>query len=128
MRAIARLVKEVMIVLWNRTSDVPYENLVYSSINSVGTQWIREYGVALAKEMLGNVRSKYSSVPIPDSEITLDGDTLRNEAQTEKEQLLTQLREQLQQTGRRAQMEAKREESENLQEIINKVPLGIYVG
>jgi hypothetical protein len=102
--------------------------MVYSEINSVGTQWIRDYGYTLSKEMLGNVRGKYSSIPIPDSEVTLDGDTLRSEAQTEKEQLLTQLREILDKTGRRAQMEAKKEEAEFLQEIINKVPLQIYVG
>jgi len=109
-------------------ADVPYSNMVYSEINSVGQQWIRDYGLALSKEMLGNVRGKYSSIPIPDAEVTMDGDTLRNEAQTEKESLLTQLRETLEATGRRAQMEAKKEEAENLQEIINKVPLQIYIG
>jgi len=109
-------------------SDVPYENMVYSEINSVGTQWIRDYAFASSKEMLGNVRGKYSSIPIPDSEVTLDGDTLRSEAQTEKENLLTQLRETLEATGRRAQMEMKKEESEYLQEIIGRVPLKIYVG
>lgn len=109
-------------------SNVPYQIITYSRINSVGKQWIREYSYVLAKEMLGNVRSKYSSIPIPDGEVSMDGETLRSEAQTEKEQLLTQLRETLEATGKRAQMEARNEVAENLQNVLGRSPLPIYIG
>jgi aspartate/tyrosine/aromatic aminotransferase len=74
------------------------------------------------------VRSKYSSIPIPGAEATLDGETLRSEAQAEKEELVTQLREMLDQLSRRALLEADQEESEHLQQKMGKSPLPIYVG
>ena len=109
-------------------SNVPLSNLTYTEINSVGKQWIWKYTAALAKELLGAVRSKYASIPIPNSEISLDGSTLKSEAASEKEYLLTQLRETLEATGRHKQLEMKREESENLQQTLNRVPLKIYIG
>ena len=109
-------------------SNVPLTNLTYKEINSVGKQWIWKYAAALAKELLGAIRSKYSSIPIPNSEISLDGSTLKSEAASEKEQLITQLRETLEATSRQRQLEMKREESENLQQSLNRVPLKIYIG
>ena len=100
----------------------------YSLINDVGKQWIRKYGLALAKELLGNIRSKFQSIPIPNSEVNLDGETLRSEATTEKEALIAELRETLEQTSRKMLMEADSEESTRLQEKLNKVPLNIYIG
>ena len=109
-------------------SNVPYDNMEYKFINDVGKQWIKKYGLALSKEVLGNVRSKFGSIPIPNSEIVLDGETLRSEATTEKESLIAELRETLEQTSRKMLMEADSEESTRLQEKLNKVPLNIYVG
>lgn len=109
-------------------SNAPYDLMEYSNINSPGKSWIREYAVACTKEILGNVRSKYQSVPVPDNEITLDGDTLRSEAQQEKADLLEQLREILEATSKRMMMEAKQQEAEYMQDILNNVPLGIYIG
>ena len=109
-------------------SNVPLSNLTYKEINSVGKQWIWKYAAALAKELLGAVRSKYGSIPIPNSEVSLDGSTLKSEAATEKEYLITQLRETLEATSRQRQLEMKREESENLQQSLNRVPLKIYIG
>jgi len=109
-------------------SNAPYNNMRYSSINDVGKQWVRKYGLALSKELLGMVRSKYGTIPIPGAEVSLDGDTLRAEATAEKEQLVEQLREMLDQTSNRALLEADRESSENLQEKLKKVPFPIYVG
>ena len=109
-------------------SNVPLTNLTYSEINSVGKQWIWKYAAALAKELLGAIRSKYGTIPIPNSEVSLDGATLKSEAATEKEQLITQLRETLEATSRQRQLEMKREESENLQQSLNRVPLKIYIG
>jgi|TARA_B100001094_G_scaffold322142_1_gene370980 hypothetical protein len=109
-------------------SNVPYDNMEYKFINDVGLQWIRKYGLALSKELLGMIRSKYGSIPVPNAETTLDGDTLRNEAATEKELLVTQLRENLEASSRKMMLEADSEESTRLQEKLNKVPLPIYIG
>ena len=109
-------------------SNVPYDNMKFTSINDVGKQWIRKYGLALTKELLGIVRSKYGAIPIPGAETNLDGDTLRSEASAEKEALVTQLREILEQTSRKALMEADKDESEFLQEKLKKVPYPIYIG
>ncbi len=109
-------------------SNVPYNNMKYQYINDVGKQWIRKYGLALCKELLGIIRSKYGTIPIPNAETSLDGDTLRAEAAAEKEVLITQLREMLEQTSRRALLEADKDEAEFLQEKLQKVPYPIYIG
>ena len=109
-------------------SNAPYDNMEYKYINDVGRQWIRKYGLALSKELLGMVRSKYGTIPIPNSEVSLDGETLRAEATAEKDQLIEQLREMLDQTSNRALMEADKEAAESLQEKLGKVPIPIYIG
>ena len=109
-------------------SNVPYNTMSYNHINDVGKQWIRKYGLALSKEILGAVRSKYGTIPIPNSEVTMDGDALRTEAATEKDQLITQLRETLEQTSRRSLTEKDQEEAEFLQQKLNKVPIPIFIG
>ena len=109
-------------------SNVPYNNMEYQYINDVGKQWIRKYGLALTKELLGMIRSKYGTIPIPNAETSLDGDTLRSEAAAEKETLTTQLREMLEQTSRRALLEADKDEAEFLQEKLQKIPYPIYIG
>lgn len=109
-------------------SNVPYNNIPYSTINSVGKQWIRKYFLALCKEVLGSIRQKYQTIPIPGAEVTLDGGELRQEASAEKETLITQLRENLEATGRKAQMELREAEAQQLQATLQKVPMGIYIG
>jgi|TARA_R100000315_G_scaffold2804_1_gene933 hypothetical protein len=109
-------------------SNVPYDNMEYKHINDVGRQWIRKYGLALTKELLGIIRSKYGTIPIPNAETTLDGETLRSEAAAEKEGLITELRETLEATSRKAMLEADKDEAEFLQEKLNKVPYPIYIG
>jgi len=109
-------------------SNVPYDFMQYQFINDVGRQWIKKYGLALSKELLGIIRSKYGSIPIPNAETTLDGDTLRGEAATEKEQLITELRENLEASSRKMMMEADGEEAQLLQDKLGKIPLPIYIG
>ncbi len=109
-------------------SDIPYDFIQYSNINDVGKQWIRKYTLALSKELLGAIREKYSSIPIPDAEISLDGAALRAEAQVEKDMLMTQLRENLEEMSRKNVMENKAHEADHQQEMLRKVPLKIYVG
>ena len=109
-------------------SNAKYDFMVYNKINDVGKQWIRKYGLALSKELLGIIRSKYGNIPIPGAEVSLDGDTLRAEATAEKEQLIEQLRETLEQTSRKALMEAQKDESDFEQETLKKVPYPVYIG
>jgi hypothetical protein len=109
-------------------SNIGYDFIQYTTINDVGKQWIRKYCLALVKELLGAIREKYSTIPIPGSEISLDGAALRSEAQTEKEALMTQLRETLEELSRKVQFENKANEAKQQQEMLQKVPLAIYIG
>ena len=109
-------------------SEVPYENIVYTDVNSVGRQWIYRYTLALARELLGYIRGKYQTVPVPGSEATLNQADLLADARTEKDALITNLREMLDQTSREAQLERKSNESRYLKETLTEVPMTIYVG
>jgi hypothetical protein len=109
-------------------SNINYANTLYSDINDPGKQWIRKYTLALTKELLGIVRGKYPSIPTPGGETSLDGDTLRSEGAAERDVLIEQLREDLEQSSRRNMMERNSEEAQFQQDTINKIPLNIYVG
>ena len=109
-------------------SNVPYNHIPYYSINSIGKNWIYRYTLALAKETLGNVRGKYDNVPIPDQIIKMDGDLLRREGKEERELLIKEIRETLEQTGLQAQMKKQAENAKMMQEMFNKVPTLIYIG
>lgn len=108
-------------------SNVPYVKPVYGQINEPGRQWIRKYFLACCKETLGMIRQKYQTIPIPNGETTLDGAELRQEAQTEKESLLENLREMLQQAGKFNQMEKQAEMTEQIINSLKGVPLYIYI-
>jgi hypothetical protein len=109
-------------------SNIPYTYQSYSSINDMGRAWIIKYGAAIAKEMLGFVRGKYSSVPIPNAEVTLNGSELVSQGQAEKDTLITQLREFLDKMTREAMITRQNAESTQMNEILGRVPLKIYVG
>ena len=109
-------------------SEVPYSNPEYAHINSVGRQWIYAFALALAKEMLGYVRGKYQTVPVPGSEATLNQADLLTDARAEKTELLTNLRSMLLEASRGAQMEAQAKESDFLRATLTQVPMTIYVG
>jgi len=109
-------------------SEVPYSNPEYAHINSVGRQWIYAFALALAKEMLGYVRGKYQTVPVPGSEATLNQADLLTDARAEKTELLTNLRSMLLEASRGAQMEAQAQESDFLRATLAQVPMTIYVG
>ena len=109
-------------------SNIGHNFAEYQKINDVGKQWIRKYTLALAKEMLGAIREKYNTVPIPGSEVSLDGAALRAEAQTEKDALIEQLRENLNEVSKKQRMENEAAMVDQQQQIIQKVPLNIYIG
>ena len=110
------------------TSNVPYQNPIYTKINSIGRAWIFEYTLARAKDALGLVRNKYSTIPIPGSEVTLNGDNLVSSAATEKEALIVRLREYFDQTSRQALLERRQAESVARVAEINNVPMTIFIG
>jgi hypothetical protein len=108
-------------------SNIPYENIAYSNINSIGRLWIYRYTLALAKELLGNVRSKYENIPIPDAQIKMDGELLRREGMQEKEELIKEIRETLEQTGLQAQMKKQMENAEAMSQILNRIPVPFFI-
>lgn len=109
-------------------SNVPYENPTYASINSIGRQWVYRYTLALAKELLAYVRGKYTTVPIPGSEATLNQQDLLADARTEKAALVENLRAILENTSKLAQLERKAGEGNFLQDTLKQVPMVIFVG
>lgn len=108
-------------------SNIPYQNLTYRYINQIGRQWIRKYTLAIVKEMLGYVRSKYTEYGTPDAALTLNGADLLSAAQAEKEALITELKEQLDQMSYQSQLERKVAIAENLNKQLAFIPLKIYV-
>ena len=113
--------------LITNVSNVPYENPIYGQINSIGKQWIRQYTLATVKEILAYVRGKYSTVPIPGAEVTLNQQDLLTDARAEKAALLEQLRAMLDQTSRKAQLENQASEVDFINKQLTNVPLPIYI-
>jgi len=108
--------------------DVPYSNPNYNKINSIGRSWIFEYALALCKEMLGYVRGKYQTVPIPGDTVTLNQGDLITAATSEKERLIDRLRAYLGETSREKLLERRNAESNFVEQELNKVPRAIYIG
>jgi len=109
-------------------SNMPYQNPVYSLINSVGRQWIFEYTLAICKEILGYVRGKYSTVPIPNAEMTLNQSDLLGAATAEKTALLERLRAYFDETSRASLLERKVREQDAVLRELDQVPRVIYIG
>jgi hypothetical protein len=113
--------------LITNASNVPYNNPVYSQINSVGRNWVRQYTLALVKEILAYIRGKYGTVPIPGDEVTLNQADLFTDTRAEKIALLEQLRLMLEETSRKNQLEKQSLETGYMQSILNNAPLPIYI-
>ena len=109
-------------------SGVPYKNPKYEDINSVGRSWIFEFTLAICKEMLGYVRGKYETIPIPNAEITLNQADLIAAAREEKEALLASLRAFFDETSREKLLERRTMESNFVMEELDRVPRVIYIG
>ena len=109
-------------------SQVPYGTITYSQINRPGKQWVYEYTLALASELLGLVRNKYNQIPVPGAEVTLNGDALINKGQNSQTALRERLREELDSMTRQSQLERKASEAQSESDTLNKIPLLIYIG
>lgn len=113
--------------LVSNVSNVPYTNPNYTQINSIGRQWIFEYTLSLAKEMLGYVRGKYGTIPIPGAEVTLNHGDLITAATAEKNLLLDRLRAYLEETSREKLLERRSLEADYKQKELNMVPQPIFI-
>ncbi len=109
-------------------SNMPYQNPTYSLINSVGRQWIFEMTLAICKEILGYVRGKYSTVPIPNADMTLNQSDLLAAATAEKTALLERLRAYFDENSRASLLERKVREADAVLKELDQVPRVIYIG
>ena len=109
-------------------SNIPYKFITYNEINSMGRNWIRKYTLALSKELLGIIRSKYASLPLPNGEVSMDGEALKSEGREEKANLLEELSEFFEAVSKKEQAITEQEVANAQQEVLNKAPLKIYIG
>jgi hypothetical protein len=109
-------------------ADIPYSFLPYTSINSPGKQWIRKYTLAICKEMLARNRSKFTSINIPENEVTLDGDALLSEGQAEKEALIEQFKEFLEGVSNEKLMESEALLQEHMENQFKHIPMLPRIG
>lgn len=109
-------------------NNVPFGNISFTKVNSIGKQWIRKFALALAKETLGQIRSKVGNIPIPNGDLTLNGADLIQQAREEQMNYRTELKEWLESMTYQKLAEQQRMEEENLKVVLNGVPMGIFVG
>jgi hypothetical protein len=109
-------------------NTLPFPNVPYKNINSIGKQWIRRFALSLSKETLGQVRAKLASIPIPGNDVTLNGPSLISESKDEQQSLREELKTVLDEMvyGELAKGDA--ELQNNINDVIGKIPRGIYVG
>jgi len=112
----------------SNVSNVPFSNIEYCNLNSISRSWIWKMTHALSKEVLGEIRSKISTIPIPNGDLTLNGPELISDARTEQERLRSEIREFLEDTTYQNIAAREAEVAENLNRQLAQVPLGIYVG
>jgi len=114
--------------LISNVSNAPYSNPDYTKINSVGRQWIFDYTLALCKQTLGLIRGKYSTIPVPGDNVTLNANDLLSQSQNAKDALIERLRAYFDETSRKTLMERKKDESDFLRSELDNVPLYVYIG
>ena len=112
----------------NNINTLPFDNLPYANINSMGKQWIRNYALALCKEMLGQIRGKFQTVPIPGESVTLNYSSLLSEAQKEKDDLRQKLTDMLKEIEYVELAKKDQEKVSAAEETLRRSPLPIFVG
>jgi|TARA_R110000824_G_scaffold49483_22_gene138942 hypothetical protein len=112
----------------NNMNTLPLSNLPYKNINSIGKQWIRRFCLAVVKETLGEVRSKFASIPIPGQSVTLNGTALITQAREEQKSLREELQKILDELTYQKITEIQSEMSKNTQDIVRTYPYFIYTG
>tara|TARA_R110002074_G_scaffold65550_5_gene155738 strand:- start:2602 stop:3861 length:1260 start_codon:yes stop_codon:yes gene_type:complete len=112
----------------NNVNSLPFENTPYQKINSIGKQWIRRFALALCKEMLGNIRSKFTTIPIPGDSVTLDGPALVSQGQTEQEKLREELKTIFDELTYTKVAQSDAELSDAINNVEKRIPMLIYPG
>ena len=112
----------------NNMNTLPFSNLPYNSINSIGKQWIRRFSLAISKETLGQVRGKFGSIPIPGNDVTLNASDLLSQAQAEKEALREELKTVLDELTYERLSEKQNNITTTALESFQKIPVGIFQG
>jgi hypothetical protein len=112
----------------NNINTLPFDNIPYENINSMGKQWIRNYALALCKEMLGQIRGKFQTVPIPGESVTLNYSALLSEAQKEKDDLRQKLTDMLKEIEYTELAKKDQEKVVAAEETLRRSPLPIFVG
>ena len=103
--------------------NVPYGNIPFTSITQPGRQWIRQYTLALSRELLGLIRSKYQTIPIPNADLQLNGDSLVTQGREDKEKLMVQLKEFLETLTNAKLMEQQAALAESMQKQLKYIPI-----
>jgi len=109
-------------------NTLPFANIPYENINSMGKQWIRKYALAVSKEMLGQIRGKFATIPIPGNDVTLNASELLGQAKEEQAALKEELKVQLEKLTYGALVKSDAEMAEDTTRIETLVPMGIYIG
>jgi len=104
-------------------SNLPFGNVKYNRINSIGRQWIRSYTLAISMEQLGYIRSKFGSIPVPNAEVSLNGSDLINNGRTDRDGLKEKLREMLESMTYDKLMETQSTRSELIQKQLKYIPI-----
>jgi hypothetical protein len=112
----------------NNMNTLPFQNIAYTSINSIGKQWIRRFSLALAKEMLGQVRGKFNVVPIPGDNVTLNHADLLGQAKAEQDALREELRTTFDELTYAKLAEVDAVMGDNTEKMLGDIPTGIFVG
>jgi len=112
----------------NNMNTLPLGNLPYANINSIGKQWIRRFALALVKETLGEIRSKFNNIPIPGQTVTLNGTALITQAREEQKSLREELHKVLDELTYQKITEIQKEITKNTAEIAKTFPYFVYVG
>ena len=112
----------------NNMNTLPFNNLPYESINSIGKQWIRRFALALTKEMLGQIRGKFSTVPIPGESVTLNASELLSQAASEQNTLREELKTILDEITYEKLATSDSALQDAAEKVLVNVPAGIFVG
>lgn len=112
----------------NNINTAPFANIPYDNINSIGKQWIRRFALALSKEMLGLVRSKFGSIPIPGNDIQMNGSDLVSQGKEEQTALRDELKEILDELTYEKMIEGDAKMLESTSEVQKHIPLPIFIG
>ena len=112
----------------NNMNTLPFQNIPYENINAIGKQWIRRFGLALTKEILGQVRGKFATVPIPGESVTLNASELLSQAKSEQDALREELKTTLDQLTYTEMATKDATLQDSTKKVMENIPAGIFVG